>query len=244
MVGLERLVVEQLTGKKSDSSGLVERGLESLSDLYTSPVEVGKKIGKYAFDNSAFGILYNMVKGNPKARKELGDLVSRESNSLVEKPGSWRETFKQYFMGNIREGLGEKAGEGGKGRVMDFVYSLPERLYPYANALGRYTTPIVGPIYAWKDAGGWALKKLKGPAKELVKETAKSALSTLIRPLGYVAGAYALYRVAKYLLQRRRTKKDRTELDNTLSQEDLEETIRQLRDQNQKFKEMAIRQMA
>jgi hypothetical protein len=240
MAGLERLVVEQLTGKKSNSPGLFERGLENLSDLYNNPTEVGKRVGKYAFDNSAFGTIYNLVKGNPKARKELGELVSRESNDLVEKPGSWRETFKQYFMGNIREGLGEKAGEGKKGRVMDFVYSLPERLYPYANALGRYTTPIVGPLYAWKDAAGF----VGGKVKERVKDTIKDMLLKYARPLGYVAGAYALYRVAKYLLQRRRTKKDRTELDNTLSQEDLEETVRQLRDQNQKFKEMAIRQIA
>ena len=177
--------------------------------------------------------MYDQVKHSPKALKELSDLVSKYSKDLVEIPGHWRRAIFNYNLGNVSKGLADNAGY-----LKDFVYSIPGRVYPYLNGVGsglvnwssylKYATLPFGPFIAGKDlavkGGKYVLSKFAKPLAE-----AGWKIGT---PFLYVAGAYALYKTAKYLLNRRRRKKERSEFDNNISHTDLENVIQQLRDQN------------
>jgi len=206
-----------LEGKVAgDSAGFLQH-------LQEYPSQVGEVIEKYALKNPAFREFYKKFgKKNPAFMRSFIESVRNSSKYVAERSPVWRRAISQYSLGSLREGLGKYAGS-----AKNIVYGLPGRLYSYANSFKNYGGALYKVI---TNPAGFATGLAGNVAKTVGKTLLKGAWNFAKVPLMYGAGTYVLYKAIKYLLRKRRERKEKGRMEERyVSRAEMEEFMNRVR---------------
>jgi hypothetical protein len=187
--------------------------VQSLQSIKTNPDYVGKNLARHAFEVQALKNLKSNIR-DKDSRKELEELVMKYSKGMAVDSDKFKRAHNTYHLGKVGRIL------GGGTIASGLMYSLPGRFYPSVNGIGgalQYLNPFSGKNLA-KDAGKYLfLRGIKGIG------------STLFSPFMYLSAGYAVYKLIKHLIKRKKNKNERSRLVKSLSNEELYKTLEELK---------------